>query len=386
VRRTNMKLGRVVIGAAAAAVLSGAAPAVAAETGVIKGVVVNETTGAPQAGASVMLGGAREDGSGRIVRRAVTDTRGRYRFTNLPAGDDRLYVVDVRHDGGLFPGSPLSIPSDTKKTPVIETRIRVWDTTTNPQTVLLARDNMFLTPGRGGIDVVESVTVANMTDLAYIGRGGSGAPTLGLALPADGRAGGIEIIDSDLDVPELLRTDFGAGLTIAIPPGQWKFTYVYRVRGIAGNHDLSRTALYPVVQTSVHAPEDVDVTSNRLVPNGNVTVGGTEYARWSATEAVEEGDQIQISATASADTNNTMLTAGIAAAIVLAAVLFAGTLWRNRRGPKVAPAAGERHDLMRAIAELDIRRDAGDIDEEEWDVRRAELKGRLARLPAGPSR
>ena len=384
-RRSGVKVRRVVIGAAAVA-LWGAAPAVAAGTGVIQGVVVNETTGAPQPGASVRLGGAREDGSGRISRRAVTDARGRYRFTDIPAGDDRLYVVDVRHDGGLFPGSPLSIPADTKETPVIETRIRVWDTTTNPQTVLLARDNMFVTPGRGGMDVVESVTVANMTDLAYIGRGGPGAPTLGLAVPVEGRAGGIEIIDSDLDVPELLRTDFGAGLTIAIPPGQWKFTYVYRVGGVAGNYDLSRTALYPVVQTSVHAPEDVDVTSNRLVPNGNVTIGGTEYARWSATEAIEEGDQIQISATASADASNTMLAAGIAAAIAVAGMLFAGTVWRNRRRRNPAPAVDERRDLMSAIAALDIRRNAGDIDEEEWDARRAELKALLARLPAGSSR
>lgn len=387
-----MKLRCTTVALAAVALLG--APAAASETGDIKGIVVNETTGRPAAGADVILAAARADGSDRIDERTVTDRRGRYRFEDLPAGDDRFYVVDVRYDGGLFPGSPLSIPATTKDAPVIDTRTKVWDTTADPRTVLIGRDDLFVTPGAGGLDVVESITVANVTERAYVGRGAPGAPTLGLPLPADARSSGIEIIDSDLDVPELVRTDFGAGLTIAIPPGEWTFTYAYRVTGTAGTYDLSRPALYPVVRASLHAAEGIELASNRLVPNGDVTIGGTKYVRRSATEAIDEGDRIQMSATATAAGNSPALTAGIVAAVALGVALVAGTVWRSRRTPAGAPEAAmpepatpeARGALVRAIAELDIRRDAGEIDEGEWSIRRAELKARLAHLPAESTR
>ena len=355
------------------------APATAAERGTIRGVVINETTGRPQRGVEITLTGGRSDGSERETSSATTDARGRYRFRNLPTGDDRFYVVDARYRGGFFPGSPVSLPATTSRPPVIETRLKVWETTKDPETILLARDNVFLTRGEGGVDVIESVTIANLTEHAYIGRGTDpGAPSVSLPLPGGARRGGAEVIDSDLDIPELVTTETGLGLTVAIPPGEWRITYAYRVPGSAGNHDLSRVASYPVVQASVHAAEGIDIASNRLVSNGQVTIGGVEYRRWSATEAVEAGESLQIAATVGGApaTGRTAL----AAAAAVAALLVVATVWRNRRPRRVRRP---RDEVLREVAELDIRHDRGELARDEWKERRADL---IAELDARGSR
>jgi hypothetical protein len=76
-----------------------------------------------------------------------------------------------------------------------------------------------------------------------------------------------------------------------------------------------------------------------------------------------------------------------AGALLLAAVggIFLWRAWQGRRAdeeweeePALAAGGGERDDLLRAIADLDNARDAGQIDETAYAARRAELKRRLA--------
>lgn len=362
-------------------------------TGVIEGVVINQSSGEPQPGAKVTLI-ALSDGSEPIEKKVTSDERGRYRFEDLPTGEDRLYAIDVVHDGGLFSGRALSLPDDTDEVPVIDTQIRVWDTTTEAGEILVARTDLFLSSGEGGLDAIESVTINNLSDRAYIGRGmadvqaegqedDAAIPSFGFALPRGAADLGYEILDSTIEIPGVVDTDFGFGITAAIPPGETRVTYRYRVPGSVGSYDLSRTAVYAVVQFSVHAPDGFDVRSNRLHPDGEVTVGGIEYMRWSSEEAVEAGNQIQMVAVQEATGTSGIgawIISGVAGVVVLMALGIGWSVRRRGRGPSKR-GRQTRPELLAQIAELDVRHENGELSRNDWAGERRALIERVAALP-----
>jgi len=367
--------------AAAVLVLATMSPAAGAATGTIAGRVVNATTDRPEPGVPVTLVSGTEEGTETLRRAATTDRRGRYRFEDLPTGENRFYALDALYDGGLFAGRALSIPADTVEKPVIDSILRVWPTTTDPASVSIARDDLFVGVGEGGAGVIESVIIVNATDRAYIGRGGddpSGpGASLGFALPDGAEGAGVGIVDSDIDVPEIVEADFGFAVTVAIPPGETQMTFAYTVRGTGGSYDLSRVALYPIADYNVHVTDPLEISSNRLEGGGEVTVPGSgRYRKWSAAD-IEAGDPIQVIAVAHGE-NSAWLIAGIAGAVMIGGGGLAYILVRRRRPSPAVQETRSRDDLVVEIARLDLRYRAGEMSAQEWTVERDELKKRLA--------
>lgn len=375
---------RIVALTAALTLLSGAqalvglVPASAAERGVITGRVVNETTGKPAAGTEVTLAAADEDGSGRVQRTVTAGKDGTYRFDGLPSDASWLYIVDARFDGGLFPGSPFRFPPGER--PQLETSLRVWNTTTDPNSIIIARDAMFVLPSRdsevNSVSVIESVTVLNQTDFAYIGRGmtdgSAGETTFGFGLPAG--AGDVRVENASFDVPELVETDFGFGITVALPPDETDFTYSYRVPADALTYVLSKTALYPTADLLLFAGEPLKIQSDRLRPKGTETIDGKTYEKWEASGLVDAGDTVLIQASAQADMQWWPFALGAGG---LVAVIAAGYLLKRRRPRPGLRAHRSREELIAAIASLDVAYESGDVKEAEWESERAKLKSLL---------
>ena len=364
------------------ALLSLTTPAAAAETGKIVGRVVNATKDRPQPGVEVTLTGAQADGSDRMTRTVTTDRAGRYTFDELSTGEERMYVIDADYQGGFFPSRALSLPADTRREPVIDTTLRVWETTTDPTAVLITRDDMFAVLGEQGVRIIESVTVVNQTDLAYIGRGAGQtgdqpAPSLGFSLAVDCNSTSVSIVDSDLDLPQLRCTDFGFGVTTAIPPGETRTTFSYDISGDTGTFNLSRTALYDIAEMSVFAADPLVLDTNRLVERDEVTLAGKEYRRWSSRSAIDPGDSVQVIATATADLNVGLIAGAVATVVVAIGLLAFGLKRRRSQREEEAPThpgATPGDDIVRAIAELDVAYEKGDLSEEDWSARRSSLK------------
>jgi hypothetical protein len=358
--------------------------------GTISGVVTNGTTNGPQQDVEIrLLGGLRdEDGnfSQRISETAVSDRRGRFEFTDLPSGDDRVYALDATFDGGSFPGGVVTIPSDGD---VIEIEQKVWDTTTDPRAIVIQRNNMFVLRGEDRANVIDSYTIVNVSEEAYIGRGAATregsedqpVPTLSFSFPEGSE--NIQIADSDLDIPELLNTETGVGITSAVPPNETRITFAYGLTVNTGQVDLSRRALYPILNLGVFAEPPFTIDSTRVTENGEVTIEGDTYTRYRSQESVTEGNSIPIIATAQG-TNDTALIAGAVAAgvLVLVSVLLVLVRRRSRRSSakpgSAAPAEETRDDLLVAIARIDLEHRNGELDHDKWSARRAELKARLA--------
>ena len=358
-------------------------PAGAAERGTIRGRIVNETTGGPQGGVRVELFGSTRDRSDSVKRHVITSADGTYRFENLRTGSDWLYVIDAQHDGGLFPGSPITIPSDTTTPPVIDTTLKVWDTTTDPESVIVRRDSMFAVVKDENVGIVQSVTIVNGTDLAYIGRGtqkrAGTSSTFGFSLPDGVDPRSVRIQDASIDVPRLVRTSFGFAVTIAIPPDETTIAFTYVVPGTAGSFDLSRTTLYPTVEAVTFAEAPLEIESPRFEPTGTVDIEGREYRRWVATDGFDAGDSVQVLAVATGAPSWIPFAAVGAGILVLTgAVLLLTT--RRRKKPSSVPLtspASDRDRLVSAIAALDLEFEAGGVSRDEWEQRRDELKTRL---------
>jgi hypothetical protein len=368
--------------------LGSAGPALAAERGRIEGTVVDGTTDRPRPGVEVTL--TRGRGDQRSQRTVRTDERGRYVFDDLPTGDDIFYVVDATYRGGLFAGRPLSLPDDTERKPVIETTLRVFEPTTDPNAILIRRNDLFLVHDADRVSVIESVKVINPTESAYIGRGsalGGGGdgptPSLGFALPDGVIPDSFQWLDADLDVPEAVEIEgLGFGITSAIPPGELDFTFSYQLQGTGGNFDLTRRAPYEISEMSVFAAPPLSVDSNRLEERGTVDLDGTEYHRFSSTGSLDAADPVQILAIAETGSAPPLLIGLGAGLVALATVGFLG-FRRSKRSRATAATIDprtQREDLVAAIAELDLRFDSGDLEEAEYREQRARLKARV-----GPS-
>ncbi|MFN2588526.1 MAG: carboxypeptidase-like regulatory domain-containing protein [Actinomycetota bacterium] len=369
-----------------------AAAGQAARQGTIKGRVVNETTGRPQPRVRVTLTSARDDGSGLEEYGTTTDERGRYLFPNLATGNDRFYAVDARYQRGLFAGGVVRLPGNTTSPPVIDSTLRVWETTTDPRAIVIRRDSIFIVPSDDGVGVIEAVQVTNVADEAYIGRGRAlgaerdgGVASLGFAVPATATLPPSPIVDSDIDIPAIVETSFGFAATIAIPPGNRRIVYSYEVQGDGGNYDLSRPVVYPTLEVGVYAADPLTIDANRVEPGGTRDLRGKTYTFYSSDETLEAGDRLQMVAVAEASAGN-LLALGAAVAAVLVAAAGVLVLLRRRR-PHARPGeAASREELVEAIARLDLAREQGLVSDDEWGPRRADLKRRLERSTATEGR
>lgn len=384
-------MSRVFVLGVIGALFISALPSRAAPTGDIEGVVLNGTTDEPVPNVLVTLTAGTSDEEPK-TQATTTDARGRYRFRDLPSGKDRYYALDARYEGGTFSGGAISIPDDTDEKPVFDTTLRVWNTITDPASIVVNRHSVFLVQNdEGGIGVIESVTVTNISDDAYIGRApveerdpDDEVASLGFALPARAIGNEVTIVDADLNVPQLLRTEYGFATTTAVPPGEHTITFSYPLEGTAASYDLSRRMLYPTLRFTIYAADPLDVTSNRLQEVDDAEVGGRVYAQHTTEETLEAADSLQAVALADAGIPAGLL-AGMAGALALVIALGAYPFLRRRKkpdaqDPATTPAVDRRDELLREIAALDVAHERGELDRDVWMARRAELKNEIVEL------
>jgi hypothetical protein len=353
--------------------------ATAAAKGTIEGRVINESTGRPQPNVRLELTSGTESGDGEVLEAVRSDDEGRYRFDDLPTGEDRFYALDARFDGGLFAGRPISIPSNTSETPVISSMLRVWNTTTEPGVMAISSDRMFVVQDGDSVGVIESVSFVNTSEEAYIGRGagmiGDAASGASFAFALPPGATEFNPFDSTLDIPDIVRVDQGFAATVAIPPGEHKATYSYRVVGGGGSFDLSRPVLYPTLELSIYAAEPLEVRSNRLVSKEGIELEGKTYELWGTDETIDAGDPLQALAVATGSVPMLPFAVGAVALLFLGGM--AAFVLRRRPRTATAPEVGDRDRLLEEVAVLDLAYEAGEIDRARWDDARSSLLDRI---------
>ena len=338
----------------------------------------------------------------------VVGTNGEFTFSGYPVGDNITYRVVADNDTRHTPSVDLKAGRDEFE----NVEITIWDVTTSLDDISVPLYQI-LVPAIDGserlIGVLAVANISNSSDKVWIADVDSPALT-GLDLLRFNLPEGYQelSVESDLPFGNVLEIGTGFAITNPVPPGNYQIlmTYVAPYEGDALDFPLRLP--YGADELRILTPDDgVSVTGLGLgAPEGVVidteaytAVKGFDYPRDSQLDVRFESlpTPTTIENLQSFFDSNTYIfvVMWIVVALILAILVYA-FFYARKTGRKVAsaPAGGAvteyaeytdltRSEIVTAIAELDEKHDAGEIDGKEYQSRREALKH--AALAAGKS-
>ena len=349
-------------------------PAHAQETGSIGLTVVNVTTGLPIAGHAVtLLRHSSEEGAEETLSRVVTDRGGRYVFNGLSA-DGSHYVVATRY---------LEIPYLTEHIPLEpgagnqETVLRVFEITTDESALVHSAVHLVIEADPDVLNITEIIVVENRGNSTFAPPPGVG---LGLIYSLPSAAFGLQPM-----VEGLQHTDRGLLFSAPVPPGTARVVYAYNVDRASIDHRLAKQMDYDVDRVQVLvSPSSETVTSVNLTNDGAQQIGDQEYLLLSNRVGLQQGMSIEVAFPVILVWQDVMKWGMLGFAVLIVA---AGLVVGIRVKPEQPDDPADPADLapeeerkyaaiIQAMADLDDRYAAGDLDEKSYRSRREGLKDR----------
>ncbi|MCS6844648.1 MAG: c-type cytochrome [Caldilineales bacterium] len=359
--------------------------------GVIRGVVTNDTQGgAPVAGLQVtLLPFLGSDELPPLV--SAADGNGAFAFAGLPTGPDYTYLLTTEYSGVEFASAAVTLHQAAQQ----EVRLPVYEPSSTPGQIRIALAQWFVDYEPGSLLVGELYRVEHVSDRAFVGAAEL-APgkreVLRFPLPAGYRSlavEGGEIGD------RFLLADAAVVDTRPLPPGVTQYLLRYRLPYQGNRVDLAHRLAYPASQVRVLVGPGPEVRSSVLQRVGVQPIGDREFTDFRA-DSLPANQVISLqfrnlSRVRSDQAFSTAVLAyspallfglGGAAAVSMLALLALAVIARPRRaGPSAvagAPTDGAWDPrLLQAIADLDDRHAAGELDDEDYAAQRAALKRAL---------
>ena len=369
-----------------------ATPVQAQESISLTGQVVNGTAGgeAPD-GLTVLL--LVLDGAGSLVStgEASTDERGAFEIKDVPVAPGSSYLLDVEYEGTAYQ------KIITEEQLQDDLQLTVYETAADISVIRLQRQVMVII----GIDsnaseimATEFVRLTNPTDRTIVSDLSAGAPMgfLRFTLPP----GTTDLrVNSDLPSREIISIGTGFAVTSPITPGDHSIEFSYRFPYRGELVSYRQNLLQGAEVYQVMAPERLTQLQVRpLDPIDAVDIQGTQYNVWQGTNlAPREGFLLELAnlpspplaARIKSYTGSTAFwTTAIPSlmGISLVCLLVFGIL--NRRILSSSPSPTEnnldpvsRAELVRQLALLDLRFEAGDTPRDEYQVLRQHLKDQI---------
>jgi mono/diheme cytochrome c family protein len=363
--------------------------------GNITGKVTNGSGGALPSGLTAILQGY--DNMQLAVSQSMPVAGdGSYGFSQIEMPSGRVFVVTVNYNGNSF-SSDVAHPTGTATT--LDLPVTIYNATTDTSALVVDRLHVFMDFSKPGVlQVIELFVITNPTNKIVIPPA-SGQPVLTYALPKD--ATNLQFQDSTIG-QRYVTTQDGFGDTQPIQPGvdQFQVMFAYDL-AYTDKIDLSLPVNKLPVNAAVIMIENpgVRLSSSLLQDSGEQSVQGMNFHMYSA-DNLTAGSSLNMtlsgSPSASGQTggsNSATTNIMIGVAILAVAMIITG-LWLyfgRRPAPKLATeAAGETthgleissdaDTLMDAIAALDDLYRAGDLPQDAYQKRRAELKARLVEI------
>lgn len=232
--------------------------------GVISGTAVNGSTGdRVMAGTEVVLR-ASQDGAFVPVAATTTDDHGRFFFSELPFDQGLIYLPGVNYLGIHYPGSRVRLTPDQTTASV---RLIAFETAASPSPLISRRHEIRVQPGKGYLEVTESLLVENPSRATFVGQAVDDSPpvTLRLSLPE-----GIENVTFDREFHgRNFQLREGRLVTeLPWPPGSRELKFLYRLPVEQRFGVLNRVLDLPteevVVQVATSKPDVVACNLPRM--------------------------------------------------------------------------------------------------------------------------
>ena len=332
--------------------------------------------------------------TGEVLERDVmTDDRGAFRFTDLPPQGNpgfevRTAYLDVEYTQRRL-GEPLAGPLE----------VTVYETTSDFGVLSVVDDTLAVTGADGALRqfaVLEAVKLRNSSDRTFRADVVTDGPMSMVRFSLPEGAAGLEV-EASLPGGHVLQVDRGFALTMPVPPGDHDILYVYRVPYAGAVKDY--TPNFPMGAESLRVMVVRGLAEGRGASFGAaevIAVGETEYTAMTA-GPFAPGMRAALTLSALPEPTLWQRTQNVAesdgfrrgalpgAVGVVLTVLVGGVLLRRRRRPADANVADVVDDatdsvasmdyaaLVEAIARLDARFEAGEVDASAYYAERARL-------------
>ena len=362
----------------------------------VTGTIVNGTGNSlPAFGLTVTL--HRQTATTYEESTTTTDTKGTFRFEDIPLDPEALYGVTVRYQGVVYGTDidlrPESIPPVT---------VNIYETS-DDQSLLSVSSSSLLIPQVDKIarDVyaLEIVNVVNSSDRTYV-PGAEPMNLLRFGLPPGAK--GLQI-DTSLVGADAIQVDRGFAVPANIPPGEHEVMFAYHFGYEGESVTLDKSYLYGAKNARILVPYEIgDLSSADFGAPGDVKIGDKHYqlievsdiARqsrakleisslpqatlWDKTQATASDVPYELAAPALL---GLLMVSLIAIAVARRGGIFGGLA----SGSSASEESGDRATIVEQIADLERALDEGKIREADYFAKRQALLDRLATLPLSPS-
>jgi hypothetical protein len=351
--------------------------------GTIRGRLVNGTTGEPVAsGIEVHLIGF--DGQAlALTESTTTDTVGEFVFDNLEIVPDRIFGAYAEYHGVEYFSEGRHFSDDEA---VLDLLVGVYEATSDTSTIHVDRLHLiFDFTVEGLVEVLEVWVLSNQggQTVAFL----EGQEGIEFILPTG--YSDLRFYDELTSEGRFRITDRGFYDRGPLRPIEGEEIIFSFMMPFKGSLDFAQLMSFPVSATVILMPVNgPEVDAIGLQDLGVGAVGGTQRRTYglgpiSAGEAIE----LRLSGKPSAiGSEGTRIERIIGAVLFSAALIVCGLWWYRIRVRDethevvVAGIPNDREHLLRAIADLDDRYEAGGIPEDEYRRRRKTLKRRLMDL------
>lgn len=383
----------------------------AEQRGTIGGTIINGSGGDVPAGLKVTLRAfthdlATQQFSEGETRETTASAQGTYQFSGLSLSPTDAYYVSVEH-GGVTYESAAAIPANDGLQEY-DLPITIYDTTTDTSNLAISTAHILLDYSQPGIiQVVEFFVFANMGDKTIVAAE-AGKPVIEIPLPQ-----GYQNLQFENGVlgERFLPTANGFGDTLPIPPaGNRDHSIVFAfdmphpadsspLAGLFGGNKFELTQQFNIKTSALNllVPQGVRAEGQNLADGGAQSMGNGFTFQLYRAGSLEAGQTFtaQVSGAPTATTpaasppgdSSRSLIIGIGAFGVILILAGGFFYWRDRQREESEDDLDENDeddeegmsadDTLDAIIALDDQFRAGNISEEAYKARRAELKQML---------
>jgi mono/diheme cytochrome c family protein len=366
---------------------------ISSQVGTIAGKVINGSGGQTPQGLEVTLHGF--DSMQLVISGTTTlQPDGTFIFKNIAMPPGRSFLATTSYAKATYGSDVVNAQDGTKD---LNLNINVFDGTTDASKIAVDRMHLFFDFSKPGVvQVIELYILSNQGDKTLVAEQ-EGGPVLEFNLPPE--ATNLQFQDGVLG-QRYIKTPGGFADTIPLRPNssqqQAQQVMVAFDMPYNRNLDLSQSVRLPVNAATALLPQDgVRMRSAMFQDSGTRDIQGTTYHIYNASD-LAAGSEVKLTLSGNPSggsfisaTNRQSLVIGLGALglvlIIAGLLLFRRSRLQAGERPETEPIPGEEEtqdaeDLMDAIIALDDLYQEGQLPEDAYRQRRAELKERLKAL------
>lgn len=317
------------------------------------------------------------DGEQQVLDEQVpVDAQGAFRLEGVEAAPGRLFFATLEYQDVQYrseiahapaEGSPLDLP------------LMIYESSADPAPIRVERLHLLIDfPSAGLMRVLQLWVVGNSSDQVI-------TPALRVPLPAAARNVGFEQGDFQ---DRYQQTAEGFVDHEPLPPGSGIDQLVFGFDvPLEGGLEYRQPLEHPVQAVTVLVPENGPRLSG-LIDEGVRDLGGVRMHSYAAS-GFEAGDSLTFRVAGPGGLSGPTVTLAVGGAALLLALYVAYRAgWVGRpasspASPASSAAPADQGTLLRRIAQLDAEYEAGRLDQEQWEQRRAALKQQALDLMRG---